>query len=333
MNYCEKCKKTVDTKVIHKKEEFLIYGESIEVDSDVLVCSECGEELFDETLDNETMLKAYAEYRNKHKYLSPEEIKAIREQYGLSQRGFAKLLNWGDKTIFRYENGSLQDKAHDSILKMLKDPENMKKYLEENELKISQKEKEKLLSRINGNKTVSVSFTDLFDATPSLENGYKVFDYEKYCAMIRYFVDNNITMLKVKLLKLMNYADMLFYSENGVSISGSKYIHLQYGPVPERFDLLFDLMMNDGYLVIEEIINGDYLKYQVYSGKNNIGNVLSDKELETLKRVDSFFKDYGSKEIAEFSHLEERYINSGMYETIPYSYAGKMNFFNDKCES
>lgn len=35
----------------------------------------------------------------------PEEIKKIREQYGLSQRSFAKLLNWGDKTICRYENG------------------------------------------------------------------------------------------------------------------------------------------------------------------------------------------------------------------------------------
>ena len=64
----------------------------------------------------------------------PEEIKKIREQYGLSQRSFAKLLNWGDKTICRYENGSIQDKAHNSLLLFLREPENMRTYLTENEI-------------------------------------------------------------------------------------------------------------------------------------------------------------------------------------------------------
>lgn len=77
------------------------------VDAQILVCVECGEEFFCEELDNETLVRAYNEYRKNHKLLLPKEIKRIREQYGLSQRSFAKLLNWGDKTICRYENGSL----------------------------------------------------------------------------------------------------------------------------------------------------------------------------------------------------------------------------------
>ena len=63
------------------------------------MCAECGEELFCEKLDSATLVNAYNEYRRRHKLLLPEEIKKIREQYGLSQRSFAKLLNWGDKTI------------------------------------------------------------------------------------------------------------------------------------------------------------------------------------------------------------------------------------------
>jgi transcriptional regulator with XRE-family HTH domain len=79
----------------------------------------------------------------------PEEIKKIREQYGLSQRSFAKLLNWGDKTICRYENGSIQDKAHNSLLLFLREPENMRTYLTENEIVLDERQKAKLLDTVD----------------------------------------------------------------------------------------------------------------------------------------------------------------------------------------
>lgn len=146
--YCEQCEKEAETKVITKREAYQVCGELIEVDAQVLVCSECGDELFCEELDNATLVKAYNEYRRVHKLLLPEEIKRIREQYGLSQRSFAKLLNWGDKTICRYENGSIQDKAHNSILLFLREPENMRTYLTENEVTLDERQVTKLLKRI-----------------------------------------------------------------------------------------------------------------------------------------------------------------------------------------
>jgi len=146
--FCEKCERNVDTNVEKRKENYLVRGEQIEVDADVLLCSECGKELFCEELDNVTLVKAYNKYRQKHKLLLPEEIKTIRVQYNLSQRSFAKLLNWGDKTIFRYENGSIQDKAHNAILLFLRRPENMEMYLRENEIQLSDKQKSKLLDNV-----------------------------------------------------------------------------------------------------------------------------------------------------------------------------------------
>ena len=132
--YCEECGREVETKIITKKECKDVCGEQIEVDAQVLVCAECEEELYCEELDNATLTSAYNEYRRRHRLLFPDEIKKIREQYGLSQRGFAKLLNWGDKTICRYENGSIQDKAHNSLLLFLREPANMRTYLTENEI-------------------------------------------------------------------------------------------------------------------------------------------------------------------------------------------------------
>lgn len=129
IGYCDACGKEVGTKIIISQETYNVCGEKITVNARVLVCAECGEELFDEKLDSATLIDAYNEYRKRHKLLFPEEIKKIREQYGLSQSGFAKLLNWEVRTISRYENGAVQDKEHNKILLFLKNPENMKSYL------------------------------------------------------------------------------------------------------------------------------------------------------------------------------------------------------------
>ena len=79
----------------------------------------------------------------------PEEIKKIREQYGLSQRSFARLLNWGDKTICQYENGSIQDRAHNSLLLFLREPEKMRTYLTENEIVLDERQRAKLLDTVD----------------------------------------------------------------------------------------------------------------------------------------------------------------------------------------
>lgn len=139
--YCDECGREVETTMTAKKEIYDVCGEPVEVDVQILLCADCGGEFYSEELDNATLVRAYSEYRRRHKLLLPEEIKKIREQYGLSQRSFAKLLNWGDKTICRYENGSIQDKAYNSLLLFLREPENMRTYLTENEVTLSENSK------------------------------------------------------------------------------------------------------------------------------------------------------------------------------------------------
>ena len=85
-------------------------------------------------------MKVYNEYRKKHKLLLPDEIKNIRETYGLSQTSFSRLLNWKDKTIQRYERGAIQDKIHNSLLLFLKKPENMKMFIEQNEINLDEEQ-------------------------------------------------------------------------------------------------------------------------------------------------------------------------------------------------
>ncbi len=324
--YCEECGKEAETKMITKKEAYDVCGETIEVDAQVLICADCGEELYSEELDNATLVRVYNEYRRRHKLLLPEEIKKIREQYGLSQRSFAKLLNWGDKTICRYENGSIQDKAHNSLLLFLREPENMRTYLTENEVALNERQKDKLLLMVdklkqNEERRVGRFFHLFFTKTPCEENGYRTFDYDKFCAMVLFFANKSSELLKTKLMKLLNYSDMIFYKENGISISGVRYAHLPYGPVPENFDILLGTMAADHIAHIEVFYDNGYEKHQVIPDKEMTEGILSEDELAVLERIYNKFASFGSVDISNYSHKEKGYMETKKGEIISYAYA------------
>lgn len=318
--FCDKCDKEAETAIITQPETYQVFGEDITVDAEVLICSERGETLFCEELDSTTLQNVYNEYRRRHKLLLPEEI---REQYGLSQRSFAKLLNWGDKTICRYENGAVQNKAHNSLLLFLRNPENMKIYLTQNAISLGDRQKKKLLDHIGdmeNDKETSLLNT-MFSGIPSEENGYQGFDYEKLCAMVLFFANKNKELLKTKLMKLLHYSDMIFFMENGISISGSRYVHLPYGPVPEHFDTFFDMMADDQIAHIEIILDEAYEKHQVIPECSVPDDILSEKELDTMERVFSKFRNFGSVEISEYSHKEKGYISTRPGQIISYAFA------------
>lgn len=119
--YCSHCNSEVETFVRISPETYEIKGERVTVSSRVRVCNVCNAEIWDNELENESMIKVYNQYRDKHNLLRPERIKQIREKYSLTQSAFSKLLGLGEKTITRYENGALQEKAQDNLIYLMDD--------------------------------------------------------------------------------------------------------------------------------------------------------------------------------------------------------------------
>ncbi|MEQ2130104.1 type II toxin-antitoxin system MqsA family antitoxin [Caldanaerobacter subterraneus KAk] len=146
--FCPACGKEQETEVIEKEEISNVRGDEIKALAKIRICSICGEELFDEELEEENIQRVYDIYRKKHGILSPEEIKGIRESYGLSQRAFAKLLGIGEASIARYETGALPEKSLSNMIMLLKDPKNMEKLLEKNEEVLTPREKIRLLRKL-----------------------------------------------------------------------------------------------------------------------------------------------------------------------------------------
>lgn len=125
---CPVCEIERDLVYGEMDEVLKVRGEDIEITSKVNYCPEGNHYFYDVEDEEEKFQTAYREYRKRKGLLQPEEIRQIREQYGLSQKNFARLLGWGDITIHRYESGAIQDTVHNGFLSLIKDFDIFKKF-------------------------------------------------------------------------------------------------------------------------------------------------------------------------------------------------------------
>lgn len=146
--YCPKCETEVESTIREVTETYPVKGEEITITARVRFCAVCGEDIWDDELDAQNLLTAYALYREKHGMLQPDEIRQIREKYGLSQVAFARILGLGDKTIARYENGSIADMAQNNLIALVRSPRNFKELLKKNKTKISEEEYQRALAAL-----------------------------------------------------------------------------------------------------------------------------------------------------------------------------------------
>jgi putative zinc finger/helix-turn-helix YgiT family protein len=100
-----------------------VNGEEIAVPSAAhLSCPKCGEVVLRFQDSKRLGEDAIAIYRKKHGLLSADEIRAIREQFKLTQADLARLLRLGANTVSRWESGrNVQTAAMDILLRMIRD--------------------------------------------------------------------------------------------------------------------------------------------------------------------------------------------------------------------
>jgi putative zinc finger/helix-turn-helix YgiT family protein len=100
-----------------------INGEDVAVPSAVhLRCPKCDEVVLRFSDSKRLQEDAIATYRKKHGLLSADEIRGIRERFGLTQRELAHLLRLGANTISRWESGrNVQTEAMEMLLRLLRD--------------------------------------------------------------------------------------------------------------------------------------------------------------------------------------------------------------------
>jgi putative zinc finger/helix-turn-helix YgiT family protein len=96
----------------------------LEVPVRVIRCVACGSEF---TADDTEDVRHAAVCKHLG-LLTPEEIRAIREQYGLTRVQFARVTRLGEATLARWERAELlQSAAYDRYLRLVAVPENFER--------------------------------------------------------------------------------------------------------------------------------------------------------------------------------------------------------------
>ncbi|NLM27581.1 MAG: DUF4065 domain-containing protein [Clostridiaceae bacterium] len=301
----------------------IVKGEIVDYEEFFYLCPITNEEeneFVPAALMDENLLRARDAYRKLKGLLTSDEIAEIRKFYEVTQNEFSNLLGWGDVTVARYESKNIQDETYDSIMRMARENplftlQSLEKhkamFTEDKYRKIKQKVVERVEeSAIQYLKKQEINSIYVNFKEENEYNGYKILDLDKVAKVIGYFAQSVINLFKVKLMKLLWYADALHFRRYGKAMTGLVYKHMTYGALPLAYDEIIHLPT----IKIEEKIICDEISYKILPNKKINVSDFTAEELNVLDTILAKFKNYNSKEIVEYMHKERAYK-----ETEPYS--------------
>ncbi|MBO8173140.1 MAG: DUF4065 domain-containing protein [Bacillaceae bacterium] len=327
--FCPECMDYTICDPFYDDKEYQVRGEVITVKSHFLKCRSCGEVIPDKVLQDKNLEAVYTEFRRRKNLLQPREIEDIRKKYDVSQRQLARILGWSHATLSRYENGVVQSVSHNNELVLLKDPCNMLSLLENNKENIPENEHAAILKKVRSvieeeqTKTLKNLLLSVVKfEEPNIYNGYRTLDLDKLANTIKYFASKDHQLWKVKLMKYLFYTDFLNFKRYTTSINGLKYVHLPMGPVPDRYDELLLILLND-----ETGINREYVTFSEGAGERFSTSTQFDpsmftpEELDTMSTVFRFISPHSSSSISDRSHQEDAWLKTKEKEWISYEFA------------
>lgn len=228
-----------------------VKGTTIEFDEYYMVDPITGEEIFNRNLEIENDIRLYDIYKKQKNLLTSTEIKEIREKYNMNQKEFALSIGFGEITIHRYENGSIQTEAVDSIIRLSKDPDIMYNLLIKNKANLSNTNFNSILKKVNilkklkQHKIAQFNINDYINLnfqTETVDNvtNQLIIEYNTQIDKIsqKYKIEDNcaaaeyITPLKLqKLLYYIQGISLRIYNKPAFTSNISAW---QYGPVVEE---------------------------------------------------------------------------------------------------
>lgn len=322
---CPFCELEGSIEYIEKAEDVVVRGSNISVTKVSRRCTSCGAE-FENTKDHDWKGEAFNKYRAIMGIPTPSEIKTWRESFSLTQGEVSSLLGWGDATIGRYEKGSLPTDAQSDQLKGIMAEDGLLRAIEEKPEAISPAKRDALIEKIkpiaiiNDYKRV---IHDIYSNTNEMLNGGTQFAFERAAGLISILSENKESITKFN--KLMFYADFLSKHLLGRSISGIQYARINFGPVPENYETLYECMKSVNVIEIEEVFFDTFPAKLISSVERSFRDHLSAEEVEIAVRVREYFSKFTAKRIVEYSHKEAAWIEVGQRMPIPYSYAEKIS--------
>ncbi len=298
------------------------------------LCVDSKEQYTDEVLDEVNTNQVYNQYRAKYGIPFPDEIKVIREQYGLSANKMAEILGLGINIYRTYEAGEVPSVSNGRLIQMVKDPKEFKQLMDYSKNEFTIEEREKINKKINHRLDSWNEIDNMYEAMmlgekrPSLFNGYKIPNLEKINNMVLFFAEK-VKPFKTKMNKLLFYTDFFHFKNTCYSISGLTYQAIQKGPVPKNYDWIFDNTMEKKLITIRLHDYGEYMGEQFLATGEAIFNtaLFTLTEIAAMETVANYFEKATVNTIVTKSHEENAWINNVEdFGAINYNYGFELKY-------
>ncbi|HAD12849.1 MAG TPA: DNA-binding protein [Saprospirales bacterium] len=312
-----------EMKLLIRESTLAIRKESFPVMYHAWYCEDSGEEFEDPNMMETNLRQAADQYRSKYNLPFPEEIREIREQYGISAAKMSEVLRFGINQYKQYEHGELPSESNASLIFLAHHPKGFCQLVEYSSLE--EEEKKELIKKADDILDKNVHWREkewttqllMGSPRPDVERGFRQPNPYRMSAMTRYFADV-MPVFKTQMNKMLFYADFVHFKRHGRSISGAKYRAIEMGPVPNNFDGLFQFAENEGFVRIEhhEYPNGSIGSKFLPGELPDVSKYLSPSEINTLKDVSERFKGVRSQEIIQVSHEEDAWLKNAASRSL-----------------
>ncbi|MBE5868699.1 MAG: DUF4065 domain-containing protein [Lachnospiraceae bacterium] len=317
-----------EVQVVHVQEHTRFKGVEVDYTAEYEYCENADEYIALEEMisQNDTAMKDA--YRKLNHLLTSTQISSIRTKYGISQKDLSSLLGWGGKTITRYESHQVQDMAHDYILRKIdSDPEWFLELLMQGKERVSLNAFKKYYAVVANvyedkqddylRKAILAQYVR-YEGDKDSCGGTKL-NLDKVVDVIRYLANSPeiLYLYKVKLMKLLWYADNLSYKRYGESMMGLVYTALPMGAVPVAHKSLIDLKG----ITYEESEFPDGNGYHFLETPDKEYAVLS---IEDKAILDTIIRNCGKdtrEQIVHRMHGERAYKETEQGDVISFRYA------------
>ncbi|MCD4794217.1 MAG: DUF4065 domain-containing protein [Bacteroidales bacterium] len=314
-----------------EKAEFTVRKEKVEIIYHYYLCEDTNERFTNDEIDTINYNQINNKYREKYSFPFPDEIKNIRNKYGLSAGKMAEVLGFGINMYRNYEAGEMPSASNAKLILLAKDPKQFKTLIERSSV-FEGKSLEKILKTVN--KKIEEERVYYFEMNlkkyllgnliPGKYSGYIKPSLKKLTEMVIFF-SQELSPWKTSLNKLLFYSDFLNYKRTGYAISGANYRAINLGPVPINFDSIFEYMVNSKDIKIKYHVFETNFGEQFKSFKDRPFNpeIFTETELETLNIIaNRFRKIKNTKEIINISHEEKAWLdNEKKKKLIDYKYS------------
>ena len=326
--FCDECFQQVDAEIRLISEKVIMRGVEIDAEFEWPVCPNCGSRIANAAVLERNDQRLYEEYRRIAGIPSGDDIRAARSALSLSQRQLADLLGIGVASIQRYEKGALPTEAHAAMMKRLCDPVFLRERLADASF-ASQGDQQSIAEAIEDfstpqqeSESISRVVMMMMPQVPSEFTGGRAFDAARFREVLVYLAENAKSLFRTKLNKVLFYLDFSAFRDSGIGVTGLRYAHADFGPVPDKFEQVIAAFVDGDALCFEEHENGG----QILKAKRGADlSAFSLDERDRLERVAAFANSFSTATaLTNKSHREDAWVKTDSGQIISYQMASTL---------